>query len=170
MVNVRGVPKQVVPPSVNAGVTVMVATSGVVPGFCAANEGMSPVPLAAKPMAGVLLVQLNTVPAGVPVKVTAVVLLSLHSNWLAMAFTVGVGLTVMVNVMAVPTHPAKLGVTVMVPVMAAPPALVGVKVGKLPEPLAARPMAVLLFVQVNVAPVTLLPKAGGVTGLPLQYT
>ena len=131
-------------------------------------------PLAARPIAGVLFVQLNTAPAGVPLKVTAVVVLSLHSSWLPTAFTVGVVLTVMVNVKADPVQvteePVKVGVTVMVAEMAAPPALVGVNVGRLPEPLAARPMAVLLLVQVKVVPVTLLPKAGGVTEMPLQYT
>ena len=39
------------------GVTVMVPEIGVVPGFCAMKEGMLPVPLAASPIAGLLLVQ-----------------------------------------------------------------------------------------------------------------
>ena len=56
-----------------SGVTVTVATKGVLPGFWAINEGILPVPLAASPMAGVLFVQLNTTPAGVPVKFTGAV-------------------------------------------------------------------------------------------------
>jgi hypothetical protein len=63
-----------------------------------------PVPAAASPMDGVLLVQLNTVPATAPVNVTAAVDAPLHSVWLATAFTVGVGFTVIVNVIAVPVH------------------------------------------------------------------
>lgn len=59
MVKVRGVPEQVTLPLVNTGVTVMVATNGVVPGFCATKAAMSPAPLAARPMAGALFVQLS---------------------------------------------------------------------------------------------------------------
>ena len=40
------------------GVTVMVAVTGAVPAFVAVNEGILPVPLAARPMEGVLFVQL----------------------------------------------------------------------------------------------------------------
>ena len=45
------------------GVTVTVATTGAVPGLVAVNEAILPVPLAAKPMAGVLFTQLKVVPA-----------------------------------------------------------------------------------------------------------
>jgi len=47
-----------------------------------------------------------------------------------------------------------VGVIVMVAVMGAVVVLVAVNEGTLPEPLAARPMAVLLFVQVKVVPLT----------------
>ena len=80
IVNVRAVPGQEVPPTVYTGVTVIVATKGVVPGFCAIKADILPLPLAARPIAGVLFVQLNTVPVTVPVNVTAAVLLSLHTN------------------------------------------------------------------------------------------
>jgi hypothetical protein len=73
MVNVIGVPLQVPPALVKLGVTVMVATIGAVDPLVAVKEGIFPVPLAARPIAGALLVQLNTVPAGVPLKLTAVV-------------------------------------------------------------------------------------------------
>jgi len=65
-----------------------------------------------------------------------------------------VGLTVIVNVCGVPGQPLAVGVTVMVAVTGAAVALVAVNDAMLPEPLAARPMAVLLFVQVNVVPLT----------------
>ncbi len=47
-----------------------------------------------------------------------------------------------------------VGVTVIVAVIGAVVVLVAVKAGTFPEPLAARPTAVLLLVHVNVVPVT----------------
>jgi hypothetical protein len=109
-----------------------------------------PVPLAARPMVVLLLVQLYTVPATEPVKFTAAVAVLLHTTWLPTALTVGTGFTVIVNVVGVPVHvpPALVydGVTVIVPVNGAPVALVDTKL-RLPVPLAPRPMAVLLLVQ-----------------------
>jgi hypothetical protein len=46
----------------------MVAVIGAVPGFVAVNEGTFPDPLAARPMAVLLFVQVNVVPATGPVK------------------------------------------------------------------------------------------------------
>ena len=60
----------------------------------------------------------------------------------------------MVKVVGVPVHPFAVGVTVIVAVIGDVIALVAVKEGTLPEPFAARPIAVLLFVQVNVVPLT----------------
>ena len=60
----------------------------------------------------------------------------------------------MVKVIGVPVHPFADGVTVMVAVMGEVVALVAVNEGILPEPVAARPIAALLFVQVNVVPLT----------------
>ena len=51
-------------------------------------------------------------------------------------------------------QPLADGVTVMVEVMGEVVALVGVNEGISPEPLAARPMAALLFVHANVIPLT----------------
>ena len=51
-------------------------------------------------------------------------------------------------------HPFAVGVTVMVAVMGEVVALLAVNDGILPEPPAARPIAVLLFVQLNVVPLT----------------
>ena len=58
MVNVLLIPVQLTPPLMKVGVTVIVAVTGVVPLFTAVKEGILPVPLAARPIAGVLLVQL----------------------------------------------------------------------------------------------------------------
>jgi hypothetical protein len=68
------------------------------------------------------------------------------------AATVGAGFTVMVKLTGVPKQstppPLKTGVTVMVAKTGVLPALTGVNVGILPVPLAARPIVLLLFVQV----------------------
>ncbi len=55
------------------GVTVIVATTAVVPVFVAVKEAMLPVPLAAKPIEGLLFVQLYEVPLTEPANVMAAV-------------------------------------------------------------------------------------------------
>jgi hypothetical protein len=79
-------------------------------------------------------------------------------------FTVAVGLIVMVNVVGVPVHPFAVGVIVIVAVIGEVVTFVAVNEGMLPEPPAASPIAVLLFVQVNVVPLTGPDKF--VTGAP----
>ena len=129
----------------------MVAVTGILLLLMAVKAAMFPVPAALRPMLVLLLVQLYTVPATGPLMVTAVVDAPLQTTWLAIAFTTGVGFTVIVNVLDAPvqvTPPlVKLGVTVMVAVTAAVLTLVAVKLPILPVPAAARPMLVLLFVQ-----------------------
>ena len=171
IVNVVGEPVQVVPPLVYVGVTVIVAVTGAVVVFTAVKEGILPVPLAARPIEVVLLVQLYTVPVTAPVKLIAVVAVPLHNDWLATVFTVGIGFTVMVNVLGVPAQVeplTKTGVTVMVAVIAALVLFVPMKEGMLPVPLAPRPIAVLLFVQLNTVPGTVVVKFTAPVGEPLQ--
>ena len=57
----------------------MVAVIGLVPALMAVNEAILPEPLAANPIDGVLLAQLYTVPATVPVKFTGAVGVALHT-------------------------------------------------------------------------------------------
>ena len=59
-----------------------------------------------------------------------------------------------VNVVGVPVHPFAVGVTVIVEEIGELVALVAVNEGIFPEPFAARPIDVLLFVHVNVVPLT----------------
>ena len=59
-------PVQVMPLLVETGVTVMVAIIGLVPVLAGVKDGMLPVPFAANPMEGWLLVQWNTVPGTGP--------------------------------------------------------------------------------------------------------
>jgi hypothetical protein len=63
MVNDNDVPTQ----PLAVGVTVMVATTGAVPGLVAVKDGILPVPLAASPMEGVLLTHAKVEPATGPV-------------------------------------------------------------------------------------------------------
>ena len=58
----------------------MVAITAALVVLIAVNAAILPVPLDASPMDGVLLVQLNTVPAGEPLKVTAAVEVLLHTT------------------------------------------------------------------------------------------
>ena len=82
-----------------------------------------------------------------PVKFTASVAAPLHLVWSAGLVTVGVGLTVMVKVDGTPGQPVDVGVTVIVLVIGAFVALVAVNEAISPLPLAAKPIAVLSFVQ-----------------------
>ena len=70
---------------------------------------------------------------------------------MATAFTVAVGFTVIVNVVAVPTQLTPLlvnvGVTVIVAITGAAVILVATKVGIFPVPLAAMPIDGAVFVQ-----------------------
>jgi hypothetical protein len=150
MENDLGIPGQ----PAKDGVTVMVAVAVVLLLLMAVNDGMVPLPLAGKPMELLLFVQLKVVPATAPVNVIALVAAPLHTVWFEGCVTSGVGLTVIVNVLAVPGQPAAEGVTVMVAVTGALLLLVAVKAAMFPLPLAGKPIEVLLFVQLYVVPVT----------------
>jgi hypothetical protein len=78
------------------GVMVMVAVIGADVAFVAVNEGISPDPLAANPMAVLLFVQVNVVPLTGPDKVVEVTLAALQCVWFGTVITVGVGSIVMV--------------------------------------------------------------------------
>lgn len=57
MVNVLGIPPQLMPPFENDGVTVIVATIGTAVGLVAVNEGMVPMPESGSPIAALELLQ-----------------------------------------------------------------------------------------------------------------
>ena len=169
IVNVVDTPIQ---PAAVFGVTVIVAVTAVGVVLIAIKLGMLPVPLAAKPILGVLLVQLKVVPATVLVKFIAAVDDPVHSVWFGTIPTVAVGLTVMVNVLATPTHPVLVttGVTVIVAVTGALVVLTAVNTGILPVPVAAKPILGVLFVQLNTVPATVPVKATAVVAPPLHTT
>lgn len=58
IVKLIGIPLQTIPLRVKEGVTVIVPTIGLLPSFSAEKEGMSPLPLLAKPIAAFEFVQL----------------------------------------------------------------------------------------------------------------
>lgn len=144
---------------------------GAVPALVAEKAGIFPVPLAARPMDVLLLVQVNVVPAptGLETTVTGTPM-ALHQAWLGIGFTVGVGFTVNVKVNGVPIQPFAVGVMVILELMGDTPGLVAVKAGMSPVPLAARPMAVLVLVHKKVvaAPTGLVTSVIG-TEMLLQY-
>ena len=115
--------------------------------------GILPVPEAAKPIVVLLFVQLYvTVPPVVgETNTTAAVDALAHTVWLDTGLTTGVGLTVIVNVIGVPTQLTPplvyVGVTVIAAVTGALVALVAVKLAILPVPLAAKPIDGVLLVQ-----------------------
>lgn len=152
MLNVPGVPAQVTLLPVKEGVTVIRAVTGAVPLLTALKDTILPVPDAGRPMEAVLLVQLYTVPATGPLKATAVVGAPLQRFWLLIAFTVAVGFTVMVKVVAGPGQPLADGVTVIVAVCTVEVLFVAVKEAILPLPLAVRPIDALELVQLYVVP------------------
>jgi hypothetical protein len=117
-----------------------------------------PAPLAAIPVAVAVLslVQLNTVPATLPLNTIVTIGTAEQTVWLAGAATAfGVGLTVTVAVIAVPGQPLAVGVIVKVTVIAALVALVNVPF-ILPAPLLAMPVTPgLSRAQLNTVPATL---------------
>lgn len=114
----------------------------------AAVKLILPEPLAPRPMTVLSFTQLN-VGLFVPEKVT-VTGVPAQTVWFGGSTTVGAGLMVMVNVTAAPVQVPITGVTVMVATCCVvTPAAVKLR---LPLPLATRPIAVLEFVQLNVAP------------------
>ena len=156
IVNVIAVPTQLTPAFVYVGVTIMVAVIGAVVALVATKDPILPTPLAANPIEGVLLTQLKTtllppLPLLGLTNAIAAVDDPLQSIWLATAFTVAVGFTVMVNVVVMPTQLTPLfvnvGVTVIVATTGVVVLLVATKVGILPVPLAVMPIDAALFVQ-----------------------
>jgi hypothetical protein len=152
IVNVCGVPVQFTVPAVKVGVTVRLATTGIFPVLTAENNGIFPVPEAARPMAGWSFVQRKIVDPPVlgEMKETEAepVLQITRSDG---SFTFPDGRTVMANVSGVPSQlmvPAvKVGVTVMMAVTGLSPALVAVNGETFPVPAAASPMEGLSLVQ-----------------------
>ncbi len=141
------------------------ATTFEVPVLMAVNAGIFPDPLEAIPIVALELVQVKVPPVGVLVKLVAATTPVLQTVTLAGTVAVGIGLTVMVKVEAVPVQPFKTGVTVIVPVIGVEPLFVAVKEGIFPVPLDANPILVLEFVHVGLPPAGTVVK--GIAGTVL---
>ena len=116
--------------------------------FAAMNEGILPVPLAPRPIAVLLFVQLKLVPATVLVNVSVPVADPLHTRMLFGMFSLGVGFTVMLKLSGAPVQPFAAAVTAMIATTGVVPLLIAVNAGTSPIPEPPRPIVVLLFVQV----------------------
>ena len=81
-------------------------------------------------------------------KPTAAFVPPLQTTWFAGTLAIGVGFTVILKVVAVPAQPLAVGVIVMVAVTGISVLLVAVNALISPIPFAAKPIEVLLFVQV----------------------
>lgn len=137
------------------------AVTGALLVLIAIKLAILPVPAAASPIDGKLLVQLYTIvpPVVGLLKVTAVVGAPLHTTWLATGLTVAKGFTSTVAVVVGPVQvtPPLVYVGVMVNVTVTGPVVVLVKTPLiLPVPLAAMPVAVavLSLTQLNTVPGT----------------
>jgi len=156
IVKVLVVPLQ---PSADFGVTVIVAVIGVPVLLVAVKDGIFPVPFADSPIAILLFVQVQ-VPAFtlLPLKVMASCSSPAQRVLFVISFKIGDGFTVIVKVFDVPLQPAAdFGVTVIVAVIGTLVLLVTEKDAIFPVPLAGSPIAVLLFIHVQVVALTLLP-------------
>ncbi len=87
-----------------------------------------------------------------PVKTTESDSVLTQSDWLGIGPTrVGVGLTIIVNISGVPSHPLIDGITVIVAVCSTAVVFSTTKEPILPKPFSGNPMDIFVFVQVYVA-------------------
>ncbi len=152
----------------------MTPVNGTLPAFVAVKDEIPvPEPLTPKPIAGLVFVQLNTVPLTVLLKTTPVVAVPAHKVSSAMADSIGVGFTVIVKLCVLPTQlvgTGPLGMMVMVATTGTLLVFTAVNDGIFPVPEAAKPILVLLHAQVKTVFATELTKLTGKVGAPLQTT
>ncbi len=152
------------------GVTVIVAVTVVRSLFTGLNAGISPDPLAGKPIDERLFVQLYTVLFTGPEKIVALVVDPLHTVWSAGCVTDGVGFTVIMKYLIIPSQPFVEGVTDIFADIGALLLLTAVKTGRFPVPEAASPMDGRSFVQLKTAPAALPVKLTSVDTEPLHIS
>jgi hypothetical protein len=150
IVNLSGVPTQLLA----VGVTVIVSTTGAVPGLVAVNDGIKSIPLVASPIVELLPVQVYVVPETGLEKLMIAVIAPLQYATFAIGLTVVVGFTVIVNFIGVPTQLSAVGITVMVSTIGTIPVLIVTNDGTESVPLDAHPIVELLPVQAKVVPGT----------------
>ena len=145
-----------VPPHAPFSVTVIVPVIADPVVFAAALKlAMLPEPLAASPINVLEFVQLTDAPV---LTANAPTVISSPGQAVMLAFWVITlsGLIVMSKVSAALVQPSLVAVTLIVPLIAEPVLFAGAVKMMSPVPLAAMPIAVLVFVQLNTEPDTLL--------------
>ena len=140
--NVNGVPLQ----PLADGVTMIVAVTIAEPVLIPVKAGITLEPVPTNPMVVLLLVQLKVVPAMPPEKVSAMETTPLQIDWLDIESTVGVGLTVMISIVAWPVQPLAEAVTKIVSYWANMLSFIAIKDAMFPVPPDARPKVESLFV------------------------
>ena len=136
------------------GVTLTVAVSAETPVLVPVKPAISPLPLEARSIEVLSLVQLKVVPVTPPLKLKVPVAAPLHNTRSAGTITSGVGFTLIVNSLVEPVQPSATGVTLIIEVSIEVPVLVTVKPATSPLPPEARLIEVLSLVQLKVVPVT----------------
>ena len=129
------------------GVTLIVAVSIEVPVLVTVKPAISPLPLEARLMEVLSLLQLKAVPVTPPLKLKMPVPAPLHNSKSAGTITSGIGLTFIANSLVGPEHPSATGVTLMVAVSIDTPVLATVNSAISPLPLEARLIEVLSLIQ-----------------------
>ena len=147
---------------VAVGLTVTVATTGIVPGLNAVYPLMLSAPVVPKPTL-TFEVQVKLAPGTPPVKWIVEAVSPLQCTLLAIGSTVGLGLTVTWKVSATPVQPLADGVTITVEITVAKVAFEATY-GNISPVLAVPKPTFIEDVQVNVVPATspvkLKPPAG----------
>src|SRR5260221_3414245 len=124
---------------------------------------MFPVPLAARPIPVLVLVQLNvSAPPVLALKLMAGTVAPEHATTMGITATTGSALMVIVNVLAFApalVQPLYVAVTIMLPATSAPEILIGaVYVDIFPNPPEGRPIAVFVLVQIKDSPPPVLAE------------
>jgi len=129
------------------GDTAIVAVSGMLLLFTALNEFILPLPLAARPMILKLFAHANVAPLTALVKLNAPVLKPLQTVKLLGTETLGVGLAVIVKDFDVPLQPLAIALTLKLATTGVVPVLLTLNEGIAPLPLPAKPMLLVLLIQ-----------------------
>lgn len=146
------------------GVTEIVAVTGLWPVLAALNGAISPVPDVASPIDPSLLFQLNVVLLTGPDRFITEVLSALQIAMSETELTVAVGFMVTIKFLVLPVQPLATGVTVTMPVATVSLLFVPSKVDMKFVPEDARPIVVLLLLQLYVVPETVPLKLNPDTG------
>jgi hypothetical protein len=150
------------------GTMLTIELDAVLPVFIDVNEGTLPLPLAANPMAELLLVQLKAAPEGLLVKAVKGTTSPLQKTWLEIGKIIGLGFMLMVKFCAIPIQLLICGTTVMTATIELFVPLLATKDGIFPLPAEGNPMPILLLLHENVAPAGILENEATDAILPSQ--